>query len=92
MHAFATLLIYLINLYIWVLIAASLMSVLVSFNVVNTHNRFVYVVADFLYRITEPALRPIRRYVPLVSGLDLSPFVLIIALWFIELLIRDNLY
>jgi YggT family protein len=92
MQSFAALLIYVIQLYIYVLIASVVMSWLVAFNVVNTRNRFVYVVADFLYRVTEPALRPIRRFVPLVGGVDLSPLVLILLLWFLQGLIAEYLF
>jgi YggT family protein len=77
-----------IQLYIWVLILAALMSWLISFNVVNSRNRVVYTVADFLYRVTEPALRPLRRFIPYLGGIDLSPIVLILLLWFL----RDLLY
>ncbi len=69
-----------IDLYMWVVIVWVIMSWLISFQVVNTRNRFVYVVSDFLHRLTEPALRPIRRFVPNVGGLDLSPLVLILIL------------
>ena len=81
-----------INLYIWVLMAQVVMSWLVAFNVVNTRNRLVYTVADFLYRITEPALRPIRRYVPLIGGIDISPIILVLILVFLQRLIVNNLY
>ena len=74
----------LIDLYIYVLIAAAVVSWLVAFNVVNTRNRFIYVLGDFLYRITEPALRPIRRRIPNMGGIDISPIVLIIILWFLR--------
>jgi YggT family protein len=73
-----------IELYIWVLIAGVILSWLVAFNVVNTHNRFVYAVGDFLHRITEPALRPIRRILPNLGGIDLSPLVLILLLLFVQ--------
>lgn len=69
-----------ITLYIWILIFAVVMSWLVSFNVVNTSNRLVYQIADFLYRITEPALRPIRRVIPTIGGIDISPVILILLL------------
>src|SRR5690606_2002659 len=59
-----------LNLYSWCLIIWVIMSWLISFNVINTHNRFVHMVGDFLYRITEPALRPIRRFLPDLGGLD----------------------
>src|SRR3954468_17591305 len=65
-----------LEIYKWVVIAWIVLSWLISFNVVNTRNRFVYVVSDVLYRVTEPVLRPIRRVVPNVGGLDLSPLVL----------------
>jgi YggT family protein len=73
-----------ISIYIWVLIASAVLSWLIAFNVLNTHNRFVYSVVDFLYRVTEPALRPIRRFVPLLGGVDVSPIVLILLLVFIR--------
>lgn len=73
-----------IDLYIWALIISVVMSWLVAFNVVNTRNRFVYLVMDVLYRLTEPALRPIRRILPNFGGLDLSPLVLILILWFVQ--------
>ena len=73
-----------INLYIWVVIISVILSWLTAFNVINTGNRFVYLVGDFLYRATEPALRPIRNILPNLGGLDLSPLVLILGLYFLE--------
>mgnify|MGYP001408495504 FL=1 len=73
-----------IGLYIWVLIASAVLSWLVAFNVINTRNRFVYLVGDFLHRVTEPALRPIRRVLPNLGGVDLSPLVLILLLLFVR--------
>lgn len=84
MYALLNLIDNIIHLYIWVLILAVLMSWLISFNVINTSNRFVYIVADFLYKITEPALRPIRRYIPNLGGIDISPIILILLLWFVR--------
>lgn len=69
-----------INLYLWALIIAAVLSLLLAFNVLDTRNRFVWTVADFFYRITEPALRPIRRRLPNLGGVDLSPLVLILLL------------
>lgn len=74
----------LITIYIWILIAAALMSWLIAFNVVNRHNQIVLTIADFLYRITEPALRPIRERLPNLGGIDISPVILIIGLLFIQ--------
>ena len=73
-----------IDIYIWILIAGAILSWLVAFNVVNTRNRFVYMLGDFLYRVTEPALRPIRRVLPNLGGIDLSPLVLILLLLFLQ--------
>ena len=73
-----------ITLYIWALIISAVLSWLVAFNVINTQNKVVYMVGDFLYRITEPALRPIRRFIPLLGGIDISPVVLILALIFVR--------
>ena len=81
-----------IDLYMWVVIIWVIMSWLISFQVVNTHNRFVHVVSDFLHRLTEPALRPIRRVVPNVGGLDLSPLVLILILYFLRNLLREYFF
>ena len=80
-----------IDLYITVLIIFVILSWLISFNVINTRNRFVHLVGDVLYRITEPALRPIRRMVPNLGGIDISPMVLILGLWFVQVLIRRDI-
>ena len=76
-----------ITLYIWILIAMAVLSWLIAFNVVNTRNPIVAAVGDFLYRITEPALRPIRNVMPSLGGIDISPVVLILGLLFLERLI-----
>jgi YggT family protein len=87
MNPFASIVDIVIRLYIWVVIGSAIMSWLVAFNVLNTRNRFVYQVGDVLYRLTEPALRPIRRVVPTIGGLDLSPVVLLLLLFFIRSLL-----
>jgi YggT family protein len=71
-----------IGLYIWALIIAVILTWLVQFNVVNARNRFVNIIGDFLARITEPALQPIRRFLPDLGGIDISPIVLILVLTF----------
>lgn len=73
-----------ITLFIWVVIISAVLSWLIAFNVVNTSNRFVYTVADMLYRITEPALRPIRGFMPNLGGIDISPIILILLLIFLR--------
>jgi YggT family protein len=84
MFALFNLIATVITIYIYVLVASAIVSWLVAFNVINTSNRFVYMVGDFLYRVTEPALRPIRRFVPLLGGVDISPVVLILLLVFLR--------
>jgi YggT family protein len=88
MYAVLNLIDNIISLYIYVLLFAVIASWLISFNVINTSNRVVYTIVDFLYKVTEPALRPIRRLLPNLGGLDLSPVVLILLLWFL----RDLLF
>ena len=78
-----------VELYIWVVIIGAVLSWLITFNVVNTSNRLVYSVSDFLYRITEPALRPIRRRLPSLGGIDLSPIVLILGLIFLQMVLAN---
>lgn len=69
-------------LYTWVLIGSVVMSWLLAFGVINTHNQLVSTIGDFLFRITEPALNPIRRLVPNFGGLDISPILLIFLIYF----------
>ena len=78
---------YLLTLYVYVLIASAVLSWLIAFNVVNTRNPIVHSVGDFLYRVTEPLLRPIRNMLPNLGGIDVSPVILIIALLFLRQLI-----
>jgi len=75
-------------LYIYLLIAAAVLSWLIAFNVVNMRNQFVAMVADFLYRITEPALRPIRNLMPNLGGIDISPVILIFIIIFLRYVIH----
>jgi YggT family protein len=76
-----------LQLYIWLLIASAVLSWLVAFNVVNTRNPLVAQAGEFLYRITEPALRPIRRALPNLGGIDISPVILILIIIFIRYVI-----
>ncbi|MGH6769622.1 MAG: YggT family protein [Xanthobacteraceae bacterium] len=76
-----------LQLYVYLIIAAAVLSWLIAFNVVNTRNQFVAMVADFLYRITEPALRPIRNMIPNLGGIDISPVILILLIIFIRYVI-----
>ncbi len=80
-----------ISLYIYVIIASAVFSWLIAFNVVNTQNKFVYTIYDILNRLTEPALAPIRRFMPNLGGLDISPVILLLALIFVQNFIRFDL-
>jgi YggT family protein len=91
MHAALNLLLLLIRIYIWLLIAQAILSWLLAFGVINRYNRGVSVIGDFLYRITEPALRPIRAILPNFGGIDISPVILILILYFISDLIIEDL-
>ncbi len=73
-----------LEIYIWLLIASAILSWLIAFNVVNTRNQFVSMIGEFLYRITEPALRPIRNVMPNLGGIDISPIILILIIIFIR--------
>jgi YggT family protein len=74
------LLLWILNLYKWAVIIAAILSMLTSFGVLDTRNRIVWTINDFFYRITEPALRPIRNILPNFGGIDLSPWVLVVLL------------
>ena len=77
----------LLDLLIWVMIAQIIISWLLAFNILNMSNRFVNVVANALWQLTDPLLKPIRRFLPNVGGLDLSPIVLFLAIYFVRLVI-----
>src|SRR5882757_7941993 len=79
-----------LDLYVWLLIASAILSWLIAFNVVNTRNQFVAAVAEFLYRITEPLLAPIRRMMPNLGGLDITQKILILLIYLIQKLIVYN--
>ena len=73
-----------VNLYMWCFIVSAILSWLIAFNVINTSNRLIYTVGDFLYRITEPVLQPIRNMLPNFGGIDFSPLIAILLLLFIK--------
>ena len=78
-----------IMLYFWMILIQVVRSWLIAFNVINTQNRFVFSVGNFLHRLTEPTLGPIRRLLPNLGGIDLSPVVLILLLVFVQNLLRE---
>ena len=76
----------------YIIIAQAIISWLVAFNVINTRNDFVRALWDFLYRITEPVLRPIRNVLPNLGGIDISPIILLLIIFFIERVIERYIY
>jgi len=83
---------YLLTLYVYILIAAAVMSWLIAFNIVNPHNQVVRMIGEFLYRITEPVLRPIRNLLPNLGGIDISPVIVILIIIFVQNVVLPNLY
>ena len=91
MRAILEVIMIVLDLYVWLLIASAILSWLIAFNVVNTRNQFVAAVAEFLNRITEPVLAPIRSFMPNLGGLDISPIILILIIILIQKLVAYNL-
>ena len=91
MYAFLNLVSTVISIYVWLLIAQAVLSWLVAFGIVNRYNRVVATIGDFLWRVTEPLLRPIRRVIPDLGGIDISPVILILLLWFLRDLMFEYL-
>ena len=81
-----------LNLYTWVLIISAIFSWLYAFNVINSSNQFVSAIGSFLYNVTEPALRPIRRVLPNLGGIDISPIILLLLIFFIRSLMWNTIY
>ena len=73
-----------LDLYWWVIIVSAIFSWLYAFNVVNSRNQFVGSIGNMLFRLTEPALRPIRRFIPDLGGIDISPIILLLILFFLR--------
>lgn len=92
MKAILDIILLVLQMYIWLLIASAVLSWLIAFNVVNTRNQVVAMAADFLYRITEPVLRPIRQMMPNLGGIDVSPVILILLILLLENVIVRYIY
>ena len=88
MNPIAALLIQVLEIYKWIVIAAVIVSWLTAFNVINVHNNFVRSLLRVLLALTEPVLAPIRRMLPSMGGLDLSPIVVFVLIWFLQYTIR----
>ena len=77
-----------LKLYSYVVIANVIISWLISFNILNTQNRFVYSILELTYRLTDPILNKIRRFLPNLGTLDISPIILLLLIWFIEMCMK----
>jgi|TARA_B110000495_G_C22654555_1_gene387858 YggT family protein len=91
MNAFILLMDRVIYLYVWVLIINAVLSWLVAFNVLNTQNRFVFSVLEITYKLTDPPLNYIRRFLPNLGSIDISPIALILLIYFVRDLVSDIL-
>ena len=89
MNSLLGLLIQIIDIYKLVLIIYIIFSWLIAFNIMNTSNRIVYSVMEILYRLSEPSLRLIRRYIPNFGNIDISPIIVFLLLWFIQNLLIE---
>ena len=77
-----------LKLYSYVIIANVIISWLIAFNILNTSNRFVYSVLEFTYKLTDPILNKIRRFLPNLGAFDISPIILLLLIWFIEMCMK----
>ena len=88
MKAIYLLVFELLNIYKYIVIVNVIISWLVAFNILNTQNRFVYSILEFSYRLTDPILNKIRRFLPNLGSLDISPIILLLLIWFIEMCMK----
>ena len=89
MNSLLGLIIQIINLYKLVLLIYIIATWLISFNIINTSNRFIYSAMEILYRLSEPSLRLVRKYVPTFGNVDISPIIVYLLLWFIQSLLIE---
>ena len=88
MIAIFYLVLQILKLYSYVVIANVIISWLIAFNILNTQNRFVYSILEFSYRLTDPILNKIRRFLPNLGSLDISPVILLLLIWFVEMCMK----
>ncbi len=89
MISLAKLIYVILDIFTWVIIGSAIMSWLVAFGVVNLRNQVVRTLVDFLYRVTEPVLRPIRRVLPNLGGIDISPVIALLLIFFLQHLLKE---
>jgi YggT family protein len=81
-----------LSIFTWILIGSAIFSWLFAFNVINSSNRFVATLGQFFYNVTEPVLRPIRRFMPDLGGIDISPIVLLLIIFFLRSFLWNSIY
>jgi YggT family protein len=81
-----------LSIFTWILIGSAIFSWLYAFNVINSSNRFVATLGQFFYNVTEPALRPIRRFMPDLGGIDISPIILLLIIFFLRSFLWNSIY
>ncbi|UJW75243.1 YggT family protein [Rhizobium sp. SL42] len=81
-----------LSIFTWILIGSAIFSWLYAFNVINSSNRFVASLGSFFYNVTEPVLRPIRRFMPDLGGIDISPIVVLVLIFFVRSLLWNTIY
>jgi YggT family protein len=89
MNSLLGLIIQIINLYKFILLVYIIATWLINFNIINTSNRFIYSAMEILYKLCEPSLRLVRRYVPLFGNIDISPIIVYLLLWFFQNLLIE---
>ncbi|GIL02660.1 MAG: YggT family protein [Alphaproteobacteria bacterium] len=92
MRAILDVILLALNIYVWIIIASAIFSWLHAFNVVNTRNQFVAMIGNFLYQATEPLLAPIRRYMPNLGAIDISPIALLLLIFLAQRVIALYIY
>jgi YggT family protein len=92
MRALLDVILLILHMYIWVIIASAILSWLIAFDVVNMRNQFVAAVSNILFQLTEPLLGPIRRYMPNLGAIDISPIILLLIIFLLQRIIVYYLY
>ena len=92
MRALLDVILLILDLYVWIIIISAILSWLIAFEVVNTRNQFVYAVYNALHQLTEPFLRPIRNFMPNLGSIDISPIILLLAIFFLQRVIAYYIY
>ncbi|QLF68678.1 YggT family protein [Peteryoungia desertarenae] len=81
-----------LSIFTWILIGSAIFSWLYAFNVINSNNRFVAMLGQFFYNVTEPVLRPVRRFMPDLGGIDISPIIVLLLIFFLRSLLWNSIY